>query len=84
MCPGTQYCTDVEDNEFGCKQITSGNLFPDSQNKTNEHTNSGVWMAGDAVLMNQNTHHRGWKHNMQNGPDRGTTTINPMHFRLIS
>jgi len=75
VCPGTQYCTTVEDNEFGCKQVTSGNLFPESQNETMKHTNPGVWMAGDAVLMNQNTFHRGWKHNMQNGPDRAIMVL---------
>ena len=71
VCPGTQYCTSVEDYEFGCKQVTSGNRFPESQNVTIKHTNPGLWMAGDAVLMNQNTFHRGWKHDMQKGPDRG-------------
>ena len=80
VCPGTQYCTNVEDFEFGCKQVTSGNIFPKSQDGANKYTKSGSWMTGDAVLMNQNTFHRGWKHDMQNGPDRGMTSVNLFHF----
>lgn len=76
MCPGTQYCTNVEDHEFGCKQVTSGDLFSESHDKTFENTKSEYWRAGDAVLMNQNTFHRGWKHDMKNGPDRGMYTKN--------
>lgn len=84
VCPGTQYCTNVEDFEFGCKQVTSGNEFPEHQDRTNnKYRKSGSWMAGDAVLMNQNTFHRGWKHDMQNGPDRGMASLHLMHFHLI-
>lgn len=71
MCPGTQYCTNVEGYEFGCKQITSGNSFQQLHNESKLSLKPGTWMSGDAVLMNQNTFHRGWKHNMKNGPDRG-------------
>ena len=71
VCPGTQYCSRVEDFELGCKQVTSGNRYTNANTTTNIHKDTGIWLAGDAVLMNQNTFHRGWKHDMQNGPDRG-------------
>eukprot|EP00535_Pseudo-nitzschia_heimii_P004648 CAMPEP_0197179122 /NCGR_PEP_ID=MMETSP1423-20130617/4174_1 /TAXON_ID=476441 /ORGANISM="Pseudo-nitzschia heimii, Strain UNC1101" /LENGTH=415 /DNA_ID=CAMNT_0042628987 /DNA_START=354 /DNA_END=1598 /DNA_ORIENTATION=- len=75
VCPGTQYCTSVEDYEFGCKQVTSGNSNVDSNNGTDVISKFGVWKAGDAVLMNQNTFHRGWKHEMQKGPDRAIAVL---------
>ena len=71
VCPGTQYCNAVTEHELGCDQVRSGNIFAHSQNKTKNSVEEGSWLAGDAVLMNQNTVHRGWKHNMHNGPDRG-------------
>jgi len=75
VCPGTQYCSRVEDFELGCKQVTSGNKFTNANTTTNINMDTGIWLAGDAVLMNQNTFHRGWKHDMQNGPDRALIVL---------
>eukprot|EP00934_Nitzschia_sp_Nitz4_P000321 Nitzschia sp. Nitz4//scaffold233_size31335//15774//18317//NITZ4_007951-RA/size31335-processed-gene-0.3-mRNA-1//1//CDS//3329543379//321//frame0 len=66
ICPGTHYCGSVDKNAYyKCGQVTSG------------HTEDGtsMWMAGDAVLMNQNTLHRGSKHTLRGGPDRGMIVI---------
>mmetsp|Transcript_19282 Transcript_19282/g.22279 ORF Transcript_19282/g.22279 Transcript_19282/m.22279 type:complete len:861 (+) Transcript_19282:169-2751(+) len=65
VCPGTQYCTRMEDFEFGCKQIVSGK----------RDDNKLLWLAGDAVLMNQNTYHRGWKHTDKKRGDRAIIVI---------
>ena len=61
ICPGTHYCTSVQDFEVGCKQIVSGKRGDNNQM---------LWLAGDAVLMNQNTFHRGTKHTDKKGGDR--------------
>ena len=61
ICPGTHYCTSVQDFEIGCKQIVSGKR---------RDNNQMLWLAGDAVLMNQNTFHRGTKHTDKKGGDR--------------
>lgn len=65
VCPGSQYCTTVEDTDIGCGQVVSGS----------DSTGTPVWLAGDAVLMNQNTWHRGWEHTLRNGPDRAIIVI---------
>jgi hypothetical protein len=61
ICPGTHYCTSVEDFEIGCRQIFSWKRGDNNQM---------LWLAGDAVLMNQNIFHRGWKHSDKKGGDR--------------
>lgn len=55
----------MEDFEFGCKQIVSGK----------RDDNKMLWLAGDAVLMNQNTYHRGWKHTDKKRGDRAIIVI---------
>ncbi|KAL3907355.1 MAG: hypothetical protein SGILL_008910, partial [Bacillariaceae sp.] len=57
ICPGTHYCASVDDDAYdnGCLQVRTGT---DSNGRD-------VWLAGDAVLMNQNTWHRGWAHTLR-------------------
>ncbi|KAG7342808.1 phytanoyl-CoA dioxygenase family protein [Nitzschia inconspicua] len=67
VCPGTHYCTGVDEVALdqGCHQVTTG---VDSNGMP-------VWWAGDAVLMNQNTWHRGWAHTLRNGDDRAMIVL---------
>lgn len=67
VCPGTQYCgtVDPEELDLGCHQVSSGV----------DDRGHPVWWTGDAVLMNQNTWHRGWAHTLQNGEDRAMVVI---------
>ncbi len=71
VCPGTQYCSELRDHDFGCKQVASVKTPAQPGNIPTESTASASWMTGDAVLMNQDTFHRGWKHDLPDGPDRG-------------
>lgn len=68
VCPGSQYCTTMEPGSRGldhCGQVVSGQ----------DANGNPAWLAGDAVLMNQNTWHRGWEHTLRGGPHRAMIVI---------
>lgn len=59
MCPGSHYCSD-------------GNIEPICERDGFQYTDSrtGNWRAGDALLMNMNSYHRGAAHTDPGSPDR--------------
>jgi hypothetical protein len=65
VCPGSQYCTTIKNTDFSCGQVFSG---VDSKG-------TPIWFAGDAILMNQNTWHRGWTYTPPKGPDRAIIVL---------
>ena len=88
LCPGSHYCSKLEDDlvhlrpeQGGCGQVYSGYWSSRDNNTSNgsnhydgEH-HQPVWMTGDAVLMNQNTYHRGWKHSNPKNKHRAILVI---------
>jgi len=62
ICPGTQFCDKINKNvKNKCKPITSD---------YNHHQNTRFMRAGNAVIMNQNTFHRGGQYTLRDGPHR--------------
>lgn len=59
VCPGTHYCSDGY-LEHLCTKEGYQLLDPET----------GYWNAGDALLMNMNSFHRGSAHTDPDGPDR--------------
>jgi len=74
ICPGSQFCTEIDGwMEDRCMQVASG-LEAVGSSANNNRTRH-VWRAGDAVLMNQNTFHRGAAHTDRNGGERAIIVI---------
>lgn len=102
LCPGSHYCSKLENDlvhlraeQGGCGQVHSGYVSSSTDNNTSSSINrydgeprQPVWMTGDAVLMNQNTYHRGWKYSNPKNKHRAivviTFTSRPRYPQLTS
>ena len=67
VCPGSHYCSSmVGGTSQACGQVFSG---------FDPNDGTPIWFAGDAVLMNQNTFHRGWEYSQRRGPHRAIIVL---------
>jgi hypothetical protein len=72
LCPGTHYCSD-ENMHLVCEKYKIGlhQLKPPNRTSNNDkEEEEEVFRAGDAVLVNQQTWHRGSAHRDYEAPER--------------